>query len=363
MPNSDPLLLLVWSQGVFCLFGGAALYSLFRQGHLAAADGQNAERDNGFRFLALGVWVWGIMAAFMVAHGNPIAELSLRLLSILNSAFLLLGASWLDVAPARFKGRRPQLRRLIQGVSVSVAVASLLLISFGESMGIPQSGRLAPELLFSLVTIAVLCLGLWASFRQRGFQTLSFLSLLTFVCHSAAQIAVIVSDESKGGPFASSVTLTLVLCSKIMLVSLFLALAISWLSERLSLTASPSDEETAFSSDEVLPESDDSFQPLLFLAPSKNPGEFLVTCRQGDREREHRLNRAHFTVLLELLVERRVQASHGEAGWIQPRDMESSRDKKPETTSAYTSRVNKELDFELIEVRDGQRRIAFAPED
>ena len=161
-------------QAALCLGAAWAILSMYARGTPHRRDEPGpAARDPGLLWLGLGVGVWGVVGVTLLWPLPPGADLVVRpLLSSANSACLLISASHLDYGPELLRRARdwPHWRRA--AIAGSLLTAALTLALAG-ALGV--SARLAqlPDLLLSVLTLALYGFGLSRSFLHRGFPSLA----------------------------------------------------------------------------------------------------------------------------------------------------------------------------------------------
>ena len=220
-------------QAALCLGAAWAILSMYVRGTPHRRDepepGPSA-RDPGLLWLGLGVGVWGLVGVTLLWPLPAGAELVLRpLLSSANSACLLISASHLDYGPEllrRAQDWRHWRRAAIAGSLLTAALTLALAGAFGISARLAQ----LPDLLLSLLTLALYGFGLSRSFLRRGFPSLSVLAAVAVGAQLLAQL-----PELSGPVDAIGLTAerrwALNLSSKALTVVAFLALAMSWVHE------------------------------------------------------------------------------------------------------------------------------------
>jgi len=248
-----------------CLVTTLILLEIYKRGYTVKSERSDAsesktKRDSGFLLLAGATAVWSAVGLVLVLKvynvissaqpGNPpqTAEILWTLLSIVNTVFLLGGAIHLDAfdlsarkevdLPPRFlrKILAVLARRLGFWMAVSIAAIFMivnLLQPRGTSAG-ASAGMIAykiPDTCTSICVIALLMYGLFVSFQRRDFPALAWTALFALGIQVVAQI-VDLGVFVPATPFVEACHWQLILSSKVMVCSLFIALAFSWIHKK-----------------------------------------------------------------------------------------------------------------------------------
>lgn len=213
-----------------CTFAGVALLAIW---HHITRGNALLERDPGLFWLAISVLVWGLSGWVEVAqvkHGGDNTADHLwfegwkSMLSIFNSAFILL-------ALPRFRHLPRLIKPIVQSsswsilVGLSFAFASILTLLMLAGWIVPIKAQFiyAIDLAFAIFILFFLGLTLWTSFEKRGLRLLAYLAVLSIAFTLLAQILKLTD-----APFYK---LLLNGTFKTILITLFFALALSWVEE------------------------------------------------------------------------------------------------------------------------------------
>jgi hypothetical protein len=221
------------SQAIICLFSGGAILSIWLRGtpERERAAEHRPLRDPGLGWLSAAVLVWGVLALWLRLGVWRSAEDDLRIFaSTLNSALFLLAAAYFDYGPERLKPLQAHRTWRLGVFAAALVVATLTAI-----LTLHTSSNLLhiPDFVLSLVTLLVLGYGLVRSFRLRGFGLLAALAVVALSTQAVAQIPEVRPDLLTG-----DARWVLVLTSKTMAITTFLALAMSWAHEEAGRPAS-----------------------------------------------------------------------------------------------------------------------------
>lgn len=211
------------SQAAICAFAGLALLSFWIGGVPEArrTPGARVRRDPGILWLAAAVLVWAGLGlwAWRGMSGRGV-DVALAVASTVNNGFFWLAIAHLDHGPARLKvlqARRAQL----------LFLAAVLLVALGIgawTQSVHGVLQRAPDVALSLATLAALGWALAVSFARRGFRVLAVLACVAVASQVAAQWRL------------PEYNWELILISKTLTLTTFLALAMSWAHERARLS-------------------------------------------------------------------------------------------------------------------------------
>lgn len=229
-PDSLYLFYGYWQISV-CTFAGIALLAIW---HHITQRNALLQRDPGLLWLSIAVLVWGLAGWIDIAQAQQYQATDSTsaitfegwksMLSIFNSAFILL-------ALPRFRHVPYMILPIVQSdswrilVGLSFAFASLLTLLMLTGWIIPVKTNFiyAIDLAYAIFTLFFLGLMLWSSFEKRGLRLLAYLSVLSIVFTLLAQILKLMDS-----PFY---TILLNGVFKSILITLFFALALSWIEE------------------------------------------------------------------------------------------------------------------------------------
>lgn len=219
-----------------CVTAALVLWRVYQRGFIDhSAPGVSRLRyDRGFLYLAVAVLAWGLVGValiFVDRMGAATGRMVRTGLSIANSTALIFaaahldyGTKWLDWLKRDTLTREfPRVGMVFVGlVIVSVALTALLSV-FGLAELV--------DFTISIIIITILMLGLWESFRARGFRTLPVVAIAVLAFQVIAQVPEI---SPAFAAWLGEWRWIIVLNSKIMVIFLFLALAFSWMHQKYS---------------------------------------------------------------------------------------------------------------------------------
>jgi hypothetical protein len=211
------------SQAAICAFAGLALLSFWIGGVPEArpTPGARVRRDPGIFWLAAAVLAWAVLGAWAAtgAQGRAV-DVALAVASTVNNGFFWLAIAHLDHGPARLKTLQSRRAQLVFLAAVALVAAAIGLWAHRTSGWMQQ----VPDVALSLVTLAALGWALAVSFARRGFHILAALACIAVVSQVAAQWRL------------PDYRWPLILVSKTLTLTTFLALAMSWAHERARLS-------------------------------------------------------------------------------------------------------------------------------
>jgi hypothetical protein len=210
------------SQAIVCWFAGLALLSFWGGGvpEYLRATGARVRRDPGLFWLAAAVLVWALLGTGIWWRGAAHFDIALAVASTINNGFFVLAVAHFEHGPRWTKGLRAPRRR--SAFLLFVAVGALAQAAWASA----TTGwmRQLPDVLLSFATLALLGWALAVSFARRGFRLLAILAVVAILSQVAAQWR----DPAYHW--------VLMLASKTMTLTIFLALAMSWAHERARLS-------------------------------------------------------------------------------------------------------------------------------
>lgn len=217
------------TQGAICFSAAWAILAMYRRG-TPVRQGEPAPetRDPGLFWMGLAVGLWGVVGwMLLLPLREGAAQASRTLLSSANSACLLISAAHLDYGPRVLQRARDDVRYKPAAIGGSLAVALLTILLYAI-LGSEPIARL-PDFLLSAVTLLLYGLGLFRSFRSRGFAPLALLACVAIGLQFVAQLPEIADLGALGIPGEWRWIVNLV--SKAMVLILFLSLAMTWVHE------------------------------------------------------------------------------------------------------------------------------------
>ena len=232
------------AQACICLCGATVLYSFYMRGD------PGGQRDPTWLWLGNATLVWALIGMLGWAYSNSSWFVLTRIVSsTLNSAFLLLSIGYFDYGDYGITGRigatlkKFEASRSWRGsvVLLSLLVAAIVMaVSFAVKAS-PEVQAL-PDCILSILTLVVLEVAIYESFKGRGFPILQYVSV-------AIVALTVVSQLPEMGIAMSELRWPLLLVTKTTLIFLFLALATSSATQKgefpldgLELTGRPVDE-------------------------------------------------------------------------------------------------------------------------
>lgn len=236
--TQEALLQLFYGYGQIgvCTFAGVALLAIW---HHVTRSSDLRQRDPGLLWLSISVLVWGLSGWVEVAQAQTIAGSAadhLRfegwksMLSIFNSAFILLALPRFRHLPRLIK---PVVQsdswRILVGVSFTFASILTFLMLAGWIVPVKAEFIYTIDLAFAVFTLFFLGLTFWNSFEKRGLRLLAYLAVFSIAFTLLAQIFKLTD-----APFYK---MLLNGTFKSILITLFFALALSWVEELAKTTA------------------------------------------------------------------------------------------------------------------------------
>jgi hypothetical protein len=213
------------SQAAICAFAGLALLSFWIGGVPEArpVPGARVRRDPGIFWLAAAVLAWAVLGVWTwsSAPAGPAVDVALAVASTINNGFFWLAVAHLDHGPARLKVLQPRRAQALFLGGVVVAAAAIGVWTYATR----GSSQQLPDLVLSIATLAVLGWALAVSFARRGFHILAALACVAVASQVAAQWRL------------HDYNWALILVSKTLTLTTFLALAMSWAHERARLSS------------------------------------------------------------------------------------------------------------------------------
>jgi hypothetical protein len=209
-------------------------------------------RDLSILFLAIACILWAVMGALQYAmaplqsetQGSPsLANIFRTLFSTINTAFIVGATAGLDVYERDLGRLRNLLKKRFPSLFVEYPVwlvmAAFVVIGFGSSMTFMISkSKYAnlPDILLSAATLSFVLVGLYKSFKQRGFRSMAWLSIVVVGSYLLVQFKEVPWLEN----FNRYDDLYWVanLSFKIMLCCLFTALIVSWMYDKAAKKSS-----------------------------------------------------------------------------------------------------------------------------
>ena len=175
----------MWSQAIVCAIGAVFLFSCYFVGskHRAEAEGLPASerRDLGFIFLGLALTLWAVMS---FAHNwlkDPVVR---AILSSFNNAMFVTSVVFFDYQPA-------WLRKYKSKPGTWAVFGIVLVVWIFLEIGANRWGEeyvKAVDLPFSCATLLLVFYALMLSFVERAFPYLFYLSIVTFALLLASQL-------------------------------------------------------------------------------------------------------------------------------------------------------------------------------
>ena len=145
-------------------------------------------RDTSLLWLGLAVAIWGATGGLLLLPLPESPAQALRtVLSSANSGCLLISASHLDYGPAVLQ-RASDYPRWNQIALIGSLAVALVTIALYAAFGPAEPAARLPDFVLSAVTLVLYGLGLFRSFRRRGFAPLAILA------------AVAIALQFTGGP-------------------------------------------------------------------------------------------------------------------------------------------------------------------
>lgn len=209
-------------QAFICLCGSSVLYSIYLRGD------PGGRRDPTWRWLGNATLVWSLIGFIGWIYSYSTWFIVTRIVSsTLNSAFLLLSVGYFDYGDYGITGHiGARLKRLAESpawrkmvILLSFFVAAIVM-SVSLALKAAPSVQSLPDCLLSMVTLLILGVALYESFKGRGFSILKYIS-------SIIVGLTIVSQLPELGIVMSELRWPLLLATKATLIFLFLALATS----------------------------------------------------------------------------------------------------------------------------------------
>jgi hypothetical protein len=229
-----PALAPVWyavAQGALCLSAAWAILALYLRG-TPVRQGEPAPspaRDTSLLWLGLAVAIWGATGGLLLLPlPEGLAQALRTVLSSANSGCLLISASHLDYGPAVLQ-RASDYPRWNQIALIGSLAVALVTIALYAAFGPAEPAARLPDFVLSAVTLVLYGLGLFRSFRRRGFAPLAILAAVAIALQFTAQLPEIVDLAVFGLSGERRWILNLV--SKAMVLIAFLSLAMSWVHE------------------------------------------------------------------------------------------------------------------------------------
>ena len=224
-----------YGQVSVCTFAGVALLAIW---HHVTRGRDLRQRDPGLLWLSISVLVWGLSGWVEVAQAHTIAGSAadhLRfegwksMLSIFNSAFILLALPRFRHLPRLIKPIvQSDSWRILVGVSFTFASILTLLMLAGWIVPVKTQFIYAIDLAFAVFTLFFLGLTVWNSFEKRGLRLLAYLAAFSIAFTLLAQVFKLTD-----APFYK---MLLNGTFKSILITLFFALALSWVEEMAKTT-------------------------------------------------------------------------------------------------------------------------------
>jgi len=217
-----------------CITAALVLWRVYQRGFINySAPGAGRLRfDRGFLYLAIAVLAWGLVGVtliFVDRMGAASGRMVRTGLSIANSTALIFAAAHLDYGTRWLDWlKRDTLTR--EFPRVGLVFAGLVVVSVGLTALLRVFGLAElVDFTISIIIITILMLGLWESFRARGFRTLPFVAIAVLGFQVIAQVPEI---SPAFAAWMGEWRWIVVLNSKIMVIFLFLALAFSWMHQK-----------------------------------------------------------------------------------------------------------------------------------
>lgn len=306
-------------QVIICLFSGIALLSIWS--HITQKD-EPGDRDLGLLWVAISIFMWAISGVIDLVDAQNIEKSgapaetvqiifdgSRSILSILNSAFLLLALPWFHYKPK-------WLQFLLQSqIWFFVVIIPWLFCIFSTVLMfariiIPSSSPFIYlfDFLYAIFTLGFLGIILWESFARRGLRTLAYLSALCIICTLAAQVLKLFA-----GMELEFWRLLLNGIFKTVLILLFFALSLSWVEELSKIVPMPVSEVWL-----ELWQKIGTDRKTVYLA--------TLTIPNWMQNRTITFTEKNFQ-LLKKFAEKRQQESESDGGWleIQPKSLKQDR--------------------------------------
>lgn len=323
MPETSALVQLFYFYGswqvVICLFSGIALLSIWS--HVTKKD-EPGDRDRGLLWVAISIFMWSFSGAVDLLYAQRVGRFGMpteaiqiifdgsrSVLSILNSAFLLLALPWFHYKPQ-------WLRFLLQSqIWFFVVLVPWLFCIFATILMfariiIPSSVSFIYlfDFLYAIFTLGFLGVILWASFAKRGLHILAYLSALCIVCTLTAQVLKLFTGFDlefwrllSDGIFKTA------------LILLFFALSLSWVEEL---------------SKNVAVSAGDLWLELWQKSGNGRKNAYLATFTIPEwmQNRTIAFTEKNFQ-LLQKFAEKRLQEPETDGGWleIQPKSLKHNR--------------------------------------
>ena len=220
-----------WSQFLICLVAAVILLAVFQRGFIDSRDrtARLLRYDRSFLYMSIASLTWAVIGLILIMGQGPAASFTRRILSIVNSTAVIFAAAHLDYSHVAI--RKLQRDSFIKEVprlglvAGAIGGAGLVLTLLMRPLGLGA----VPDFAISVAALFILILGLWESFRTRGFGTLAFVSIGVLIFQVAAQVPEI--SEGVAETWGSWRWIA-VLNSKVLLISLFLALAYTWMHQK-----------------------------------------------------------------------------------------------------------------------------------
>jgi len=340
-----------WSQFLVCSIAGIVLISVYRRGFIDSKDpnARYLQYDRCFVYLSVGTFMWAAVGALLLlgeARDNTAIGTIRTMLSIVNSTALIFAAAHLDYG-------HPLIRKLQQDSiwheipRLGLVALILFVVGVLSTYALEGDAEAIPDFAISVLTLGVLTLGLWESFRSRGFGFLAFMSLVVLGFQVFAQIPEI--SSSFAGRLGENRWI-IVLNSKVMAIYLFLALAYSWMHQRHRIAQG----------------SELNVEVQLLAPHGKRNFPVRISSRFGATE--FNLGRITYLRLLELCVARLLDDP--DEGFIEtdlmfdsPTNIDNHVRHIRRTVENHLGEVYRDLEFDLIETsRELQsKRINIAP--
>jgi len=242
----DPRQIVSIVQASVFFVAGISLVSIWKIGppRQPGDESKETSRESSIIFLAIACFIWTLMALLQYRQSEASDALKLpslfrTLLSTVNTAFIVGVTAGLDVFEKSAKALQEKLlRRSSFPVAVWILMGICVVIGFIASMACMMFAEgwyaSVPDIVISVTTLGFVLVGLYRSFKARGFNALAWLSIVVVGLYIAVQFAELpwLAKAFMQHRRYDDLRWVANLSFKTMLCLLFMALIVSWMYEK-----------------------------------------------------------------------------------------------------------------------------------